>query len=234
MKIQMKAILSALTLGGGLLFAPSLHAQVIFTIENPGVQATTVPGAITETFDSLPLGNLGTYVSPIGTFGPGGNVHAANIYGGAYGSDYFAVGSESGTYAETLTLNGPQDYFGMWWSAGDRGNVLKFYDGATLVDTVYTSTLFPYLNPAYYGNPNNGGDAGEPFVYLDFTTTGTTQITSVVFDETLRGAGFEMDNLSVFGQPIPPPGHRIPDASETGLLLLMAGASLLGYRQCRC
>jgi hypothetical protein len=220
---------------GGLLFAQSLRAGIVFTIENPGVQATTVPGAVTETFDSLPTGPLGTYVSPgIGTF-TGGEIVAANRYGGAGGTgNYYAVGAESGTTLGTLTLNSPQDYVGLWWPAGDAENVLQFYDGATLVGTYNVASIIGSgLSPAYYGNPNAaflGQDSGEPFVYLDFTTTGTTRITALDFENGL-GTGFEVDNVSVFGSPITPPGHSVPDATNAGLLFLIAVGTLFGYRQ---
>jgi hypothetical protein len=218
---------------GGLLLAQSLHAGIVFTIENPGVQATTVPGAITETFDSLTPGPLTTYVSPgIGTFA-GGTIVAANRYGGAGGTgNYYAVGSESGTTLGTLTLNSPQDYVGLWWSAGDRENVLQFFDGASLVGTFNVGNILSLaLSSSYFGNPNNRSlDPGEPFVYLDFTTTGGTQITSMDFENGL-GTGFELDNVSVFGSPITPPGNAIPDATHTGLLFLIAAGALFGYRQ---
>jgi hypothetical protein len=226
----------------GLLFVPSVHAQLVFTIENPGVEQSSVPGVTTETFDTAPLtGNtIGTYNSPIGTFS-GGIVVAADIYGGAGNSDYYAVGVEQGitdgSSSATLTLNSPQDYLGLWWSAGDPGNVLSFFDGATLIGTYDVGNTLASLPGSYFGNPtpgpNLGGDAGEPFAYLNFTTLGTTQITSVQFAET-TGGGFEMDNISVLPTPITPPGNPVPDATNSGLLLLIAvGALSCCYRHKR-
>jgi hypothetical protein len=220
---------------GGLLLAQSLQAGIVFTIENPGVQATTVPGAVTETFNSLTPGPLTSYISPgIGTFA-GGQIVAANQFGGAGGTgNYYAVGSESHSTLGTLTLNSPQDYVGLWWSAGDRENVLQFFDGASLVGTFDVGDIIGSgLSSSYFGNPNNRSqDSREPFVYLDFTTTGGTQITSMDFENGL-GTGFELDNVSVFGSPITPPGHAIPDAANTGLLFLIAAGALFGYRQTR-
>ena len=226
----------AFCLGCGLLVAQSLHAGITFTIEGPGVQATTVPGAVTETFDSLSPGPVGVYNSPgIGTF-TGGQIVPANLYGGAGGvGNYYAVGAESGTTLGVLTLNTPQDYVGLWWSAGDPENVLQFFDGATLVGTYNVASIVGGgLGPAYYGNPNNRSeDPFEPFVYLNFTTTGTTQITSLDFENGL-GTGFELDNVSVFGSPITPPGFGVPDAANASLLLLLAVSSLFSYRPFRC
>jgi len=226
----------AFCLGCGLLVAQSLHAGIVFTIEGPGVQATTVPGAVTETFDGLTPGPLGVYSSPgIGTFA-GGQIVAANLYGGAGGvGNYYAVGGESGTTLGVLALNTPQDYVGLWWSAGDAENVLQFFDGASLVGTYDVADIIGGgLAPGYYGNPNNRSlDPGEPFVYLNFTTTGATQITSLDFENPVS-TGFELDNVSVFGSPITPPGIGLPDATNAGLLFLIVVSSLFGYRKFRC
>jgi hypothetical protein len=227
---------------GGLLAAQSLHAQIVFTAENAGVQSTTVAGATTENFNELSPGALpgagDTYVSSIGTFS-GGVVVKANLYGGAGGTgNYYAVGSESGTTSATLTFNSAQDYFGLWWSAGDSENVLKFYDGSTLVGSFNVASIIPYLTSAYYGNPNSDflhQDPNEPFDYLDFTAIGGDKITSVVFDNGL-GTGFEMDNLSISDSVTKPPGNNIfgiPDAANTALLVLIAAGALIGFRQSR-
>jgi hypothetical protein len=113
------------------------RASLYVSIEAPGVQATTVsawysahgnPVTVnTETFDELSVGNhtsfdfngnasIGTYTSP------GIGILIAGQYGGAYGSNYAAVGVQSGTTDATLTLTAKQGYFGMWWSAGDPQN----------------------------------------------------------------------------------------------------------------
>jgi hypothetical protein len=229
-------------LAGSLLLAQSLHAQIVFTAENAGVQSTTVAGATTENFNELSAGALpgagDTYVSSIGTF-DGGVVVAANEYGGAGGTgNYYAIGSESGTTSATLTFKSPQDYFGMWWSAGDAENVLKFYDGATLVGTFEVGSIIPYLTSSYNGNPNSDfldQDPKEPFDYLDFTAIGGDQITSVEFDNGL-GTGFEMDDLSISDTVTTPPGNNpfnTPDTGNTGVMVLIAVATLLGYRLSR-
>ena len=223
-------------LGGGLLTAQSvISSPIVFTAELAGVQSTTVPGAITENFNGLPTGSISTYVSSIGTFS-GGTVVAANEYGGAGGTgNYYAVGTESGTTKATLTFNSPQDYLGMWWSAGDVNNVLKFYSGTTLLATFSTATLIAsgYLTAAYYGNPNSAflnQDGNEPFDYLDFTGIGGQTFTSVEFDNNPY-TGFEMDNLSISSTVTTPPGNNfVPDTSSTALLFLIAIATLFGFR----
>jgi hypothetical protein len=214
-----------------LLLTVTAHSQIVFTAENPGIQTTTVAGATIETFESLSAGAVTTYNSPIGTFS-GGEIVAANQYGGAGGSGkYFAVGAQSGTTSATLTFTSVQNYLGLWWSAGDRGNILKFYNGATLEGTFNVGSIIPSLTPAYYGNPNStflGQDSNEPFEYLDFTGLGGVQFTSVEIDNIGTGSGFEVDNLAVANNVITPPGHSIPDTANTGLLFLMAVTTLFG------
>jgi len=219
----------------------SAEAGLVFTIENPGVQATTVPGAVTETFDTLPIGPTGPFQTAIGSFSSGGAVvlYSDLPIGGAFQTDYYAIGSESGFTTATLSLAKPETYFGMWWSAGDALNHVELYDGATLLGSYAIGDISAGLSHAYYGNPNNGYDTAEPFVYLDFTTTGLSRITSVKFLNDGLGSGIEMDNLSVSDQPIAPPGHAVtyadpvPDGGSTKCLLVAACASLIAGRRMR-
>ena len=53
---------------------------------------------------------------------------------------------------------------------------------------------------AYFGNPNpnNGGDGGEPFVYLNFVATNGQTISSVEFANSgTANTGFESDNWTI-------------------------------------
>src|SRR5829696_5591185 len=74
----------------GALWSTSANAIIVFTIENAGVQQTSVAGALTETFNSVGLGPLVPYPSPNipGTF-VGGAISTANQYGGANGSQFY-------------------------------------------------------------------------------------------------------------------------------------------------
>jgi len=222
----------------GLLMAQSAYSQVVFTVEGAGVQSTTVAGATTETFNGLAPGGYGSFVTPIGTFS-GGAIVPANLYGGAGGTgNYYAVGSESGTTSETLTFNSAQNYLGMWWSAGDVNNTLKFFNGATLLATFTTATLIGsgYLTSAFYGNPNSDfpdQDPREPFDYLNFTGISGTTFTSVEFDNTLS-TGFEMDNLSISASVTTPPGTSFaPESAYTAPLLMFAMVTLFACRRFR-
>jgi hypothetical protein len=197
----------------------TLSASIIVTVEAPGVQATTIPGTITEDFNSLTPGPLGVFVSPIGTYSSGAEIVAANAFGGADQTNYIAVGAQSGTTSYTLTFDDPQSYFGLYWSAGDANNVLEFFDGGTMVGDFNTATALGPLSSAYLGNPNNGDDSGEKFAFLNFNSTSpSTDFTSVEFINDSFGTGFESDN-----QTIPAP---TPEPSEYGFLF--GGVALIG------
>jgi hypothetical protein len=209
----------------GLLgLALSANAQLVFTIENPGVQATTVPGVLTENFDSRSLGAL-SGASPVGTFSGNGTVYAADQFGGANSSQF--VRSNPGPVM--LTLPGPQTYFGLWWSAGDPVNFLEFFDGATSLGLYQVGTIIPFLSSSYYGNPNPPPDRNlrEPYAYLNFTTTGPERITSVRYS----GVNFEFDNVSITDKPITPPGNAIPDGGATAGLLAIGFIGLAALKR---
>ena len=192
------------------------------TAEAATVQASTVPGVLTETFNEFSTGQYSSLTTAVGTLSTAGSlaIVAADIYGGAGGTgNYFAVGAQSGSADPvTLTFSGPQSYFGLWWSAGDVNNTLTFYSGAQRRDVVQHRQRTREVSPAsYYGNPNNGGDTGEPFAYLNFNGTGGTTFTSVVFSNNgTTSTGFESDNFSINGVP------------EPSSLILSGTAALIG------
>jgi len=209
-----KKLLAALA--ATALTAPSAFGALVFTIEAPGVTQSTVPGVTTEDFDDNNANNsIGTY--------SGGTLMVADVWGGAGGAGRYLFANTSN--ASTLTFSTPQAYFGMWWSAGDAGNTLHFYDGNNvLLDSYVIGDIIPYLNNQYYGNPGGafqGGNPGEPYAYLNFTATGTDTISRVVFG----GSNFESDNHSVTTERITPPGTRLPDSGST---LVLTGTALLG------
>lgn len=163
-------------------------AQITLTAEAPGVQSTQDATATTETFDGFTAGNYNSLATAVGTLAaPAGqtfNIHAADAFGGAGGTgNYFVVGAESGYLTATLTLPGEEEYMGLWLSALDANNEIQLYNNGSLVATYNPNAVLALVsgNPAYYGNPNNGEDSGEPFAYLNFIGSATTQFNSVVF-----------------------------------------------------
>ena len=170
---------------GGVCFAPITgRASLYVSIEQPGVQSTTVSTWFaahgqnvtvnTETFNELNQGPDTSFAfnsnSSIGMYTSRGMaIMSANQFGGANGSNYMAVGAESGTYQATLTLTNLQGYFGIYWSAGDAYNELKFYNNNVLVGDYTTANVISFLQATgeyneYLGNPslsNRGQDSGN-------------------------------------------------------------------------
>jgi hypothetical protein len=232
------------SLGGPLVVAAALaiatlnprEAQagnLVLTAEAAGVQATTQPNVVTETFDAYsPSATYTTLSSSIGTFTSAGMaIVSANQYGGDGGTgNYFAVGAESAGLSATLTLNGPQAYFGFEWNAADPYNRIEFFNGTTSLGSFDPVTALGSLGSAYYGNPNDTSeDSSEKFAYINVTDTAGAQITSIVFANTTYGTGFEIDNMSVSVTNTNPPGSvDIPGGITTAAVPEPPALTLLG------
>ncbi len=132
-----------LTVTALLGLAAETQAGVILSVEAPKVVSTQVPGVTTENFNGFSVGTLPNGTSTaVGTIS-GGSILAANVFGGANGSNYLAgIGSNT----VTLNLPGAQSYFGFWWSAADGNNVAEFFSGSTLVATFKPSTTLAALS----------------------------------------------------------------------------------------
>ena len=142
----------------------------------------------------------------------------------------------SGSYTLSLSTKGTPgvNYFGLWISALDANNDLKFYSGSTLLYDFTPTLMAQYIQmrsdaASYKGNPATGEDAGEYFSFVNFFANDGT-FDSVVFSNS-SGSGFESDNATVayrtssavFGNAIPEPGS---------LLMLVAGlAGLAAMRR---
>ena len=201
----------------------ALSAGIIFTKEAAGVQQTSVAGATTETFDAQPSGAFGPFAAAIGNYSAGGAIQDPNVWGGSNQTKYIAVGAQSGTTSYDLTFSGLRTYFGFYWGAGDAQNQVDFYNGASLVGSFRVGDIIPSLSGAYYGNPNTGGNPGEPYVYLNFTSGDlASRFDKVVFRNDSTGSGFETDNHSVYDRLITPPG--VPEPSTYALM----GTGVLG------
>jgi hypothetical protein len=206
----------------------------------PGV---TTPLGITsnyETFDTItPGSNPSSFAtnfngsSYTGTYtGAGLQWLGANQYGGAGGT---------GTYPEiftsigyTLTLDKSANYFGLWFSALDAGNLLQFYNNSTLVYSFTPADFIKLVGNCpggkFCGNPNPGflnADSSQQFAYLNFyDQTGT--FNKIVFSEVSGAAGgFESDNHAVATLSGPPGGTQITTVPEPAALSL-AGLLLIG------
>ncbi len=179
--------------------------MIISTSEGVGAFNTTLGNVNVETFDSLSTGvNNNVSWNGVGTF-DSLNVKNADQYGGAptaaspNGSKY-AVEGLGVVNTTTLKLNTASSYFGLYWSAGDAANDLKFYNGTTLVADFTTANLMNKLPGSYYGNPitsgyNAGANSGEPYGFINFVGDANTSWDSIVFGNN-GGSGFEADNYT--------------------------------------
>jgi hypothetical protein len=212
------------------------EAGLVVSVDAPGVQASTVAGVTTETFNEFSPGNYSSLSSVLGTLSSVGGgqftINPADQYGGAGGTgNYLAIGAQSNSTAPVmLTLNGPQAYFGIWVSAADQFNQISFYSGNQLVaayDAPAGLADIAKLPDAsqYFGNPNSGWDASEPFGYLNFSGTNGTTFTSVVLANSgTTATGFESDNLSISGvAPTSIPGTILGTAVPEPPTVVLAG-----------
>lgn len=176
------------------------------------------------------------------------NINKSDEYGGAGGSGFYASVSDS-SYTLKLTTSGNLsgvNYFGLWFSALDAGNDLKFYEKNSLgTETLlydFTPGGFeslvgscPSSSNAFCGNPNSnysGQDSGEQFAFLNFFDT-TGYFDEIVFTET-TGAGFESDNQTVgYIDPVKVTSTVIGMTPEPGSFILLATGilALLGFRR---
>ncbi len=224
MLISLKRTAKATLLGLGLMGLASSQADagVIVSYEAAGVQASTMSGVVTETFDELKPGSYSSIKTLGGTLSglPSFEVVKADQYGGAGGmGNYFAVGAQSGTTAASLDfkLNDRQTYFGFWWSAIDPNNSVQLLSGGNVVETLTAATLDNSLSSAYNGNPNSGADAGEKFAFVNFTATGNTMFDQIRFMNASTTSGFEADNFTIKGASVPEPSSIVM-ASIGGLI----------------
>jgi PEP-CTERM motif len=227
-----KEITRGVGLLGLVLLAPAVsRAGIALTVNAPGIQESLEPGVITETFDTAltPPGYYNSINSPVGfytTVKESVAVVLPDAYGGAHQTNYITVGD----YAEsarqvTLSFSGAQAYFGFYFSAIDATNLVTIYDGATPLIELSATNIVPLLlgNPAYYGNPNNGENPSEPYVYVNVYGTAGQTFDRVVF-RNASSSGLESDNHSIRGALSVPEPSSLAAATLGALCLLCRGA----------
>jgi uncharacterized repeat protein (TIGR02543 family) len=135
----------ALYLSGPLVQGAEIDSAGTFTENFNGLGSTTLAGTTCPT--TLAIGTLSTapstsacqYASP-GIYGGAAATTSSPVFGGD-GSNYFGT---YGTNDAELTFTFPAGgvkYVGFWWSGGNQGNVVKFYNGATEIASLNTLDL---------------------------------------------------------------------------------------------
>lgn len=220
----MRTFVQAFLLTAGLGLTAS--AGIIFTAEAPGVQHTTRPYPIVETFDSLSSGPLGPYNSVIGDYSSGGQIVNPDAYGGAGQTKYISIGAQSGTTQYFLDFGRDLTYFGFYWAAGDAKNMVGFFNGDTLLAIFTVADWAPTLSSDYYGNPNNDQNPREKYAFLNFDATGGTTFNRIKFYNNGTSTGFETDNHTVLGD-----APEVPEPSTWAMMI--GAAAALGFARKR-
>lgn len=207
-KTPLALALLTLVTGASQIHAASLapdFSMIITTSEGVGAFNSTLSGTNVQTFDNLLGVHKDVVWEGVGTFDQL-NVIKADVYGGAPSASMpkgtpYAVEGIGKIAQTTLKLNEASSYFGLYWSAGDSANDLKFYNQGVLVADFTTANLMNMLPKSYYGNPiaagdNAGKNSGEPYGFINFIGGANTSWDTVVFGNT-QGSGFEADNYTV-------------------------------------
>lgn len=214
--------LSLIALAIGAILVPvNTKAGIVVTDAGVGGAAT---GSQHVNFDDLPLGSVGgaafSQDNPLSgilvSFTPAAQAvtgSSSGLYAPPYASDqnadgfnsptvpgaddsiYLTTGGEAG-HTVTLQFFSQQSYLGMLWGSVDNYNRLEFYDGATLIGTIFGTDVWASAN----------GDQGENGTfYVNMNTTEGSTFNRVVAVST--NFAFEFDNVAynnASGGPLAP------------------------------
>ena len=148
----------------------SFAQSTLVTIsENPEQQSSSLSGVSEFSFDNLSIGNQSNVTwDGVGSFD---NLLVENGYFGfgsydestGLNSQFNWVGwpgwrgNDSLVSSTTLTLEQESSYFGLYWSAGDGDDLLRFYNDENLVAEFSTQSIIDSasLTLGHYGDPNH-------------------------------------------------------------------------------
>lgn len=111
---------------------------------SPSSGGATCP--TTLAIGSLAIVGRGCDYLPPGLYGGASSETGSPFFGGS-GSNFFGVPFQNPGEA-TFTFTEPVRYVGFWWSGGNRGNVVTFYDGAAEIASLNTLELEELLGAA--------------------------------------------------------------------------------------
>ena len=236
----------------------------------PMVMGSGVTDAVLRAnFDALTTGNcpvslvdIGTLtlsaadactVSVAGTWGGASTDTAVRTFGGTgtryMGVPFYIAGSEV-ERSITFNLASAAKYVGFWWSGGNAGNIVRFFDRDDNLVAEFASSEVeaklsgsgtvtdllnrPYSKANYRGNPINYSSLttqptanteqnGFIFTYLNLFVEGSLNIRKVQF----AGPGFEFDNLAFSTVPQTPEDTMVTVLEKTSPALTWAPTTSL-------
>ncbi len=143
----------ALYLSGPLVQGAEIDSEGTLTENFNGLGGSPTSGG-SDCPTSLAVGTLSIAPSTSackyrlpGIYGGAGATNSSPFFGGD-GSNYFGTYSSSDAALTFTFPAGGVKYVGFWWSGGNRGNVVTFYDGATEIASLDTLALEEILGNA--------------------------------------------------------------------------------------
>lgn len=123
---------------------------------SPTLTGITCPTTLAiGTISTAPSTSACQYKTP-GIYGGAAATISSSVFGGD-GSNYFGTdGNASSAITFTFPAGGVK-YVGFWWSGGNRGNVVTFYNGATEIASLDTLDLETILG----ANPPSSWPSGN-------------------------------------------------------------------------
>lgn len=183
-------------------------------------------GSVVTNTSSPSVCNLTDWVANTDIYSGASTDLATPTYGGtgthAMAVPYYSPSSLANERSITFELNTNAKYVGFWWSGGNAGNIVRFFDAqdnlVAEIDSADISTLLSgagtvpdlanntYNKSRYYGNPvyytsltaqptsgNSTNANAVIFTYLNLFVQGSIEVAKVQF----AGPGFEFDNLAL-------------------------------------
>jgi uncharacterized repeat protein (TIGR02543 family) len=169
---------------------------------SPNVDGISCPNEILTigTFSVAPSSAECLYRTP-GIYGGASVTTSTPAFGGA-GSNYFGTHPTNTNAAITFTFpSGGVKYVGFWWSGGNRGNVVTFYNGATEIaslDTLDLETIIgagpPSSWPSGNGSVTSMGGTAYPKGHYFGNPRGFTEYPPQAPSDPIDQGGVSYDN----------------------------------------